>query len=243
MNHTLVCLHGWGGSEESFTELRNSLKDSGIRVLAPDLPGFGNEAEPQEPWNTDRFANWVTKYIRENVQGPYALLGHSHGGRIAIKLVSRICENNEDIPAPTHLFLCAAAGIKHPKHMKRIIGLTLAKAGKSLLSMPGLRSLQTTGKQLLYKLFGVHDYEKASEVMRKTLILVSQEDLSPLLETITVPTSIFWGENDTMTPISDGKLMQKHIKGSTFTVFPDIRHRVHRDKADAIGKSIITTLQ
>ena len=79
--------------------------------------------------------------------------------------------------------------------------------------------------------------------MRKTLILVSQEDLSPLLETITVPTSIFWGENDTMTPISDGKLMHKHIKGSTFTVFPDIRHRVHRDKADAIGKSIITTLQ
>ena len=59
------------------------------------------------------------------------LLGHSHGGRIAIKLVA------EGKIKPDHLFLCAAAGIRHPRNIKRILGLTLAKTGKVFLRIRG----------------------------------------------------------------------------------------------------------
>ncbi|MDD5469827.1 MAG: alpha/beta hydrolase [Candidatus Peribacteraceae bacterium] len=242
MTPTLLCLHGWGGSGASFTELREALAGTDITILAPDLPGFGGEPEPPEPWDTDAYADWVTAYVQKNVRGPYALLGHSHGGRIAIKLAGRLAQGKQELPQPTHLFLCAAAGIRHPKHIKRIIGLTLAKAGKSLLSVPGFAPLQATGKRILYKILRVHDYENASEIMRQTLVRVSQEDLRPLLEQITLPTSIFWGEEDTMTPLSDGKLMHERIRGSTLVVFPGIRHRIHREKAQAIGKTIRTTL-
>jgi len=242
MTPTLLCLHGWGGSGASFTELSEALAGSGIAVLAPDLPGFGKEPEPPTPWNTDAYADWVTAYIGEKVQGPYALLGHSHGGRIAIKLAVRLAQDSGVFPVPSHLFLCAAAGIRHPKHIKRTIGLTLAKAGKSLLSIPGLTALQGTGKRILYKTLHVHDYEEASEVMRETLVLVSQEDLRPLLSAITLPTDIFWGEADTMTPLSDGELMHERIKGSTFATFPGVRHRVHRDRAEAIGKTVRAAL-
>ncbi|MDD3896684.1 MAG: alpha/beta hydrolase [Candidatus Peribacteraceae bacterium] len=238
MQKTLLCLHGWGGSGASFTELREALAGTGITVLAPDLPGFGGEPEPPEPWDTDAYADWVTAYIRENVKGAYALLGHSHGGRIAIKLAARLAQGRQELPQPTHLFLCAAAGIRHPRHIRRIIGLTLAKAGKSLLSVPGFAPLQAAGKRMLYKILRVHDYENASETMRQTLVRVSQEDLRPLLEHITLPTSIFWGEEDAMTPLSDGRLMHERIKGSTLITFPGIRHRVHRERAEAIGKSV-----
>jgi pimeloyl-ACP methyl ester carboxylesterase len=78
--------------------------------------------------------------------------------------------------------------------------------------------------------------------MRKTLILVSQEDLRPLLSNISLPTGIFWGEEDTMTPLSDGKLMHERIKGSTFITFPGVRHRVHRERAEAIGKTVCAAL-
>lgn len=229
MRPTLVCLHGWGGTKESFTELRAALHGSGFHILAPDLPGFGKEPEPKKPWTTDDYVDWADAYIKINAPGPFSLLGHSHGGRIALKLAAR-----RTLPIE-HLYLCAAAGIRHPRHFKRIIGLTLAKTGKSLLQIPGLKALQPVGKKLLYKLVRVHDYEEASPVMRQTLINISAEDLRPLLHEISVPTDIFWGKDDGMTPFSDALVMEKEIPGAVLHAYEDTRHRIHRDRATEIA--------
>ncbi|MBI3335996.1 alpha/beta fold hydrolase [Candidatus Peregrinibacteria bacterium] len=245
MKPILLCLHGWGADHHSFDELKEALKDSDIQILTPDLPGFGKEPEPEKPWTTDDYAEWVMEWIKRNLppllhpppQGEvppqsFALLGHSHGGRIAIKLAA---QNNLHID---HLFLCAAAGIRHPRHIKRAFGLTLAKTGKLFLSLPGMRYLQPIGKRLLYKLFRVHDYEQASAIMRQTMINVCKEDLRPLLKNIRVPTDIFWGEDDGMTPLADGQYMHEQIKGSHFYTYSNVRHRVHKDKAKEIADII-----
>lgn len=234
---TLVCLHGWGGSQESFTELRNALEGSGVTVLSPDLPGFGDEPEPRSPLTVGDYADWVIDWMKaQKISDDWMLLGHSHGGRIAIKLVT------EKGMQPSHLFLCASAGIRHPRHIKRIAGLILAKVGKAVFTMPGLRKLEPLGKKILYKLVRVHDYERASEVMRKTLINVSQEDLRPHLKDIYIPTELFWGMDDGMTPFSDALIMEKEIPNAMLHRYPDIRHRVHRDKAVEISKVIISSL-
>jgi pimeloyl-ACP methyl ester carboxylesterase len=232
MHPTLVCLHGWGGSSESFKDLRAALSDSGIRILSPDLPGFGKEPDPKRPWTVDDYADWVSRYIVEHVDGPFWLLGHSNGGRIAIKLAVR-----DELPIE-HLFLCASAGIKHARHFKRIVGLTLSKTGKLLLSVPGLHYLEPMGKRLLYGLIRVHDYERANPIMRDTLIRITKEDLAPILHKITQPTDIFWGEGDRMTPYPDALQMHKSIKGSVLHSYPDARHGVHQSKAAEIAAVI-----
>lgn len=232
----LLCLHGWGGSKESFTELREALKGSDIEILTPDLPGFGDEPEPSHPFTNDDYADWVVDWFTKkkssilHPQSSILLLGHSHGGRIAIKLVA-----GHRLPVH-HLLLCASAGIRHPRHFRRIAGLLLAKTGKFFLSIPGMRALQPFGKTLLYRLVRVHDYEKASPVMRDTLINVTEENLRPLLQAIDVPTDIFWGLDDQMTPVADGYLMAKKIPGSVLHTFRGVRHRVHRDRAEEIAK-------
>lgn len=238
MTPILLCLHGWGGSKESFTEMRQALADTDLEIISPDLPGFGAQAEPTEPWSVMQYAEWVEKMIlsrhtkEELLQRGFFLLGHSHGGRISIMLTA-----NKMLPV-THLFLCASAGIKRPRHIKRIIGLTLAKTGKFFLSIPLLNKLEPLGKKFLYKLVGVHDYEQASPLMRETLIKVTAEDLRPLLPKIRVPTDIFWGEQDGMTPVQDAYLMKKLIVGSTLTTFAGVRHGVHREKAREIAEVI-----
>jgi pimeloyl-ACP methyl ester carboxylesterase len=234
----LLCLHGWGGSSASFTELRDALKGTDLQILTPDLPGFGNEPEPKHPFTVDDYADWVIDWLTKqspvsSLQSPIFLLGHSHGGRISIKLTA-----GNRLPV-AHLFLCASAGIRRPRHIKRIIGLTLAKTGKFFLSIPGMRTLQPLGKKLLYRLVRVHDYEKASPIMRDTLINVTEEDLRPLLQTIHVPTDIFWGTDDGMTPYADAKLMQRKISGSVLHTYPGIRHNVHREKAKEIAEIIL----
>jgi len=234
---TLICLHGWGGSKESFTELRNALKDTNIAVLTPDLPGFGEEAEPKTPMTVDDYANWVIQWMStQDISNDWMLLGHSHGGRISIKLVT------EKGQTPSHLFLCAAAGIRHPRHIKRILGLILAKGGKVFFSIPGLRKVEPLGKKILYKLVRVHDYERASEVMRKTLIKVSQENLRSNLQNIHIPTDLFWGVNDGMTPFSDAIIMEEEIPNAILHRYEGVRHRVHRDKAAEIAHVIASYL-
>jgi pimeloyl-ACP methyl ester carboxylesterase len=250
MNSVLVCLHGWGGTKESFTEIREALKGKDIEILTPDLPGFGLEPEPPRPWTVDDYAEWVEEWLTkrlatrdsrlENGKPPeILLLGHSHGGRIAMKLAARTTSNF----VITHLYLCAAAGIRRPRHFKRIIGLTLAKAGKTLLSIPGLKFLAPLGKKFLYKLVRVHDYEKASPVMRETMIRVTKEDLRPLLHRIHVPTHIFWGALDQMTPVRDAYVIHRDIASSVLTVYPGVRHSVHRDRAREIATAISAVRQ
>ncbi|MDP6576139.1 MAG: alpha/beta hydrolase [Candidatus Peribacteraceae bacterium] len=238
----LLCLHGWGGSSESFNELRDALDNSDLKILTPDLPGFGNEPEPDHPFSVDDFASWTEQWLGRKlnelsiVNCQLSIVGHSFGGRIAIKLATR---GNLKID---HLFLCASAGIKRPKHIKRVISLSIAKTGNAILSIPGLRILKNTARSLLYKALRVHDYEQASALMQKTLVKVTKEDLKPYLKEIKIPTDIFWGENDKMTPIADAHIMKKEIEGSTLHTFPDVGHRIHRDKADNIAEVILSKI-
>ena len=74
--------------------------------------------------------------------------------------------------------------------------------------------------------------------MKETLRLVTKEDLTPLLRSINIPTDIFWGKDDTMTPFSDALTMEREISGSTLHAFDNVRHRIHRDKAKEIAEVI-----
>jgi non-heme chloroperoxidase len=243
MKPVLLCLHGWGGSKESFLPLRAALEGSGIKILTPDLPGFGAEPEPDHPWTVDDYADWVDQWIHQKLETrnskleTFSLLGHSHGGRIAIKLAAR-----QSLPIK-HLYLCASAGIRHPRHFKRLLGLSLAKTGSFFMSIPGLHYLKPIGKELLYKLVRVHDYEKASPIMRDTLRNVTQEDLRHHFSSIKVPTDIFWGTEDAMTPVSDAYLFKNGITGSRLHLYQGVRHGVHKDKAADIAAIILSTFK
>lgn len=233
MSPVLLCLHGWGGSGASFQELRDALKGEDLMILTPDLPGFGAEPEPEKPWTVDEYADWVEQYLLvQNVTGPILLLGHSHGGRTSIKLAAR------KSVAIQHLYLCAAAGMKRRRYAKRILGLLLSKVGGAFFAIPGLSALKPKAQKLLSKFVGSHDYQKASELMKKTLVLVTKENLMHLLPNIRVPTDIFWGENDAQTPVADAYILNDGISGSSLHVFPGVRHGVHREKAREIASVI-----
>ncbi len=234
----LLCLHGWGGSKESFTELRKALNDTDIEILTPDLPGFGDEPEPTKTWTNDDYADWVRDWIGRNIgEKRFLLLGHSHGGRIAVKLAAR-----HSLPI-THLYLCAPAGIRRRQPVKRFVGLALAKTGKALLSLPILLNhAKPLARRVLYRLLRTHDYEQASPAMRQTMIRVTTEDMRPLLAGIHIPTDIFWGTDDRMTPYTDAVIVKNGIKGSVLHTYPGVTHRVHRDRAKEIASVIKRTM-
>ena len=251
MKPFLLCLHGWGGSKESFAELREALRGKDIEILTPDLPGFGSEPDPPTPWGIDEYAEWIEEWFRKNAPHPalspsfakapagrrgesesYYLLGHSLGGQIAVKLALR-----GNIPIH-HLFLCAPAAIRPRFSLRRTAGYLIAKIGKVVLSLPGPHLLQPLLRPLLYKLMGVHDYERASSVMQRTMIRVTHEDLTAELPQLSLPVDLFWGTDDRLTPLWKGKRMHTLIPGNRLHIFQGKRHSIHRTCATEIAAII-----
>jgi len=236
-NPLLLCLHGWGGSKESFTELRAALNGAPIEILSPDLPGFGTEKEPLRAWNVDDYAAWVEQYVLAHARmhgRKLLLLGHSHGGRIAMKLAVR---GNLSIH---RLYLCAPAGIRRGQYVKRAMGFLIAKTGKLLLRLPlMLNRIEPLSRRLLYRLLRTHDYERASTVMRETMARITAENFRPLLPQIQIPTDIFWGKEDRITPFGDARIAEREIPQSTLHTFHGVRHAVHRDRAKEIAAVIV----
>lgn len=235
MRPTLLCLHGWGGSKESFGPLRAALEGLPLDILTPDLPGFGDAPDPPKPWTVDDYAAWTKGWLatHRTGDGPLWILGHSHGGRTAIVIAAK-----KILPAD-RLFLCAPAINRNRRYaLRRTVGVALAKTGKFFLSLPGLSALARPARTLLYKLLRVHDYERASPLMQKTLVLVTKEDLSPLLPSVDVPVDLFWGQEDGQTPVSDARYMQPRLPRCELHVFAGTRHAVHKTNAREIAAVI-----
>ena len=60
--------------------------------------------------------------------------------------------------------------------------------------------------------------------MRRTLSLSVNEDLSHLLPGIKASSLLIWGDQDTATPLSDGKKMEKLIPDAGLVVLKDAGH-------------------
>ncbi len=81
---TVLLLHGFAGDKEIWNELGNQLTQQGYRVIAPDLPGFGqNEKNPDIPYDITSQAKRVRALIQQLRLQSYHLVGHSIGGSIA----------------------------------------------------------------------------------------------------------------------------------------------------------------
>lgn len=84
---TVVFLHGWGLSDRTYRRGLQRLAGSGVRVVAPALPGFGGTAPlPGADFGLEGFAAWVEDFLETvGIDQPVTLVGHSFGGGVAIK--------------------------------------------------------------------------------------------------------------------------------------------------------------
>ena len=106
--HLIVFLHGWGASSQLMMPIYKKLElfDRDKTYLFIDFPPFGMSNEPIEPWNLDNYVKLTEELISKVTEvEKISLIGHSFGGRIAIKLASK--DNKID-----NLILLSSAGIK-----------------------------------------------------------------------------------------------------------------------------------
>ncbi len=200
----VILLHGWLANLETMRPIANSLA-SNFKVYLVDIVGFGKSDLPEHPLNSNDFGNFLAEFIHElNIQNPI-LIGHSNGGRMIINAVGR------GIVTPRKIVLIDSAGLVPKRKPKYYIKVSIFKAGKAVLNkLPDVGGIRNFKEKILNHV-GSADYKASAPVLRETMKRILNEDVSELLPNLKVPTLLIWGTNDTDTPISDAKKMERLI--------------------------------
>ncbi|HEX8051670.1 MAG TPA: alpha/beta fold hydrolase [Thermoleophilaceae bacterium] len=219
----VLVLHGWGAHLEAIEPIVAALAGE-TRVLALDLPGFGQSDPPPEPWDADGYMRFVLRFLDELGVERVHVVGHSHGGRVAI------CMAAEHPERVARLLLVDAAGVPPKRGMKYRAKVSVAKAGK-VAGRVGASGLQDR----LRARVGSTDYLNASEEMRATFRLVIGQDMTERLPRIGATTLLVWGDQDDDTPLWMAHRMEELIPDAGLAVFEGAGHYSYADDPARFG--------
>ena len=196
---TVLVLPGWMAKASLYRTISDTLSDR-YHVILLDLPGFtGDTPEPPEAWALDGFVDFTCAFIEAIGVRSLTLMGHSFGGRIIIKMMSR-----SELPFVTErIVLIDAAGIRHELSDRAKRKQKMFKLAKHFMSEKQIEHYKET--------HGSADYRAATPLMRECMVKAINEDLTDLLPEVKPETLLIWGTADTATPISDGELMEQKM--------------------------------
>jgi pimeloyl-ACP methyl ester carboxylesterase len=176
----VVGLHGWARTREDLIGLLR-----GFNAVAFDLPGFGASPEPATAWGSMQYAELVAEALT-TLGKPQVVLGHSFGGRVAVKL---------------------AAGWPDLVSGLVLTGVPLFQ-GTSSPALPYRAVRWARGHKLvpenlmerMRQRYGSRDYLSAQGTMRSVLVQVLNERYKDDLQQIKCPVELVWGRDDTAAP-------------------------------------------
>jgi pimeloyl-ACP methyl ester carboxylesterase len=208
----LILVHGLSGAATNWVAVAPRLAER-FRVLVPDLPGHGRSSPMPGARSLDPFAASVGALAEHEQMLPAAVVGHSLGGVVALRLAVQRPES------VTALVLAAAAGISTAtRRVERLLKIgRLVRPGRAYSRF---RSRVARSEALRYLVFG---YWGASDPAALTPEVVDgflegpglhtdtltagralvRDDPRVDLEHILCPSLVLWGARDRQVPIAD----------------------------------------
>ena len=215
----VVALHGWGRTGKDFAQILG-----GMNALAVHLPGFGSAPPPPEAWAPAQYATWLSQGI--DPDRPPVIVGHSFGGRIAVRLAARHPHLVKSLVLTGVPFGKREPGKKPP------VQLRLAKTLRAM-------GLVTESRvDALRRKFGSADYNAAQGVMRDVLVKAVNEDYFDDLARIPHHVDLVWGELDVPAPLALAHQADSVLARSALTVVTGSAHLLDEQLGGALTQAI-----
>jgi pimeloyl-ACP methyl ester carboxylesterase len=231
-----LILHGWNGSSDSWRKIIEILEIT-YKVICPDFPGFGKTETPKISWSLSDFVEWLKDFTEKLDLKEFFLLGHSFGGRVAIKFSISYPEKVKK------LILVSPGGIKQKWGLKEKIAFQLAKVGNAIFSKKPFFRFKDGARNLFYRVMRIKDYSRARGIMKETMKKIVEEDLLPELSKIQNKTLIIWGEKDKIIPLKYAFIFKEKIKNSKLEILPKIFHSPHLEDPEKLAEVLISNLK
>jgi pimeloyl-ACP methyl ester carboxylesterase len=193
-----------------------------FRVVAIDLPGFGESPAPAGAWGTPDYATYVTDLLASRGIDRAHFVGHSYGAKTSLYLAATRPSLVDK------LILQASSGLRTPSSLQARAKRALSRAGRvaGRFGPPG-RAV----RQAIYNRVASSDYRDAGP-LRPTFVKVVNEDLTALLSRVNASTLLVWGTNDDAVPVSHARTMEKLIPDAGLVLFEGAGHFAYLDEPD-----------
>ena len=105
----VICMHGQPSWSYLYRHMIPLLTEAGLRVIAPDLPGYGRSDKPGalEDYSYDRQVAWMNAWLEANDFRDATFFGQDWGGLIGLRMVAenpdrfaRVVIGNTGLPCP-----------------------------------------------------------------------------------------------------------------------------------------------
>ena len=245
---SVVLLHGLMGCADTFIPLIQELRPD-LHVIALDLPGAGN-SERREDIDASLYvtAKLVGHFITAlNLERPI-LIGHSHGGAVAMSLAAHRRDGLRSLVllAPAHPYL---------DEVNPLIRFYLSPPGRLFaytipwfpewLQMIGLRSM--AGPQSRDTPEALRPYRESlrtpgtvDHLLR--LLRTWHKDMSGLRRALrrplSTPSLIVWGDCDRAVPLHTAAKLRAHLLHSELMTLPGVGHRPAEESPTRVAELI-----
>jgi pimeloyl-ACP methyl ester carboxylesterase len=254
----------WGDPDDSPVVLVHGLGDNGARdwrhlapvlaenfyVIAFDLPGFGRSEKLNALYTPDTYTRFIDWIANQYVKRPFALIGHSMGGAIALNFASAHSQRL------TRLILIDAAGVLHrtafTKHLINEVRLPGDNDNASGENLAALNALLGFSLEDIDRYSSSIDAVLLSPLVRGTLLggdprmiaglgLV-QHNFSGRLRQVTVPTLLIWGAEDNVAPLRTGRLLAHRLPEARLEIIEGVGHMPMYQSAQRLNQLVLDEL-
>ena len=87
----ILCMHGQPVWSYLYVKMIPYFTEAGIRVICPDLPGYGKSDKPaaREDYSFQRQVDWMTEWLKANNLKNLTFFGQDWGGLIGLRMIAR----------------------------------------------------------------------------------------------------------------------------------------------------------
>lgn len=243
---SLILIHGLFVDHTTWDGVVDALSDD-YRVVAPDLPGFGQSEKPADarfPYGIDAFASAIVDLYAGLELGRAIIVGHALGGAVAITLAARHPELISRLVLIDALCYPARVDLVRRVALAPFAGGFLFKQfwGKAAFRAYFRDSyLGDASRVPVSRLDYYYDVFNTPASRASALsTLRATRDTRPVvadIARITTPTLVIWGQDDALYPAGLGQRMSREIRNAGFQLM-DAGHASQEEVPQAVADAI-----
>ena len=242
VGEALVLVHGFPFDGKMWSGQLDALSEQ-ARVLAPDLPGFGDSSAlpgKVEDASMGDYAAELAGWARDMGITRLTLAGHSMGGYVAMafarlypdmlgRLVLVCTRPGPDTDEGREGRYKLAAAVKERGPQAVVDGM-----------LPKLLSEATKQNrpEIVQQVEEIMQRQSVEGIVAALYAMASRPDSGPSLEQVEVPTLIITGAEDPIIPAADADKMLELIPGSRHVAIPATAHMPMMEDPEAFNEAL-----
>ena len=247
---TILAVHGFRGDHHGLEPVVAQLP--GIRIISPDLPGFGESTAFAGEHDIPGYRAWLRAFVDALELHDFVLLGHSFGSIVASAAMAG------GIPASRLVLVnpIAAPALAGPRGVLTRLAVLYYRLGAVLPERLGFGLLRnraivrgmsvamakTRDAELRRWIHAEHDRYFSGFADRRTVLEAFRasvgSDVSHFAADIRVPTLLVAADRDDITDVAAQHRLAERFPDATLVVLPDVGHLIHYEKPAEAAEAI-----